>query len=180
MNIYDDLHYAKWQNIHCFCYKQVPYEIRRWLSFPGSMTKKMRAISREGVHVNILKHGWGKLTPSEQDSLQSKQTTVVVREIEMLSGNEVWMVARTAMPPDSLLGKWRRLQRLGTKPLGDLLFKDPQLKRSPFEFQLLRQKNGLDIWARRSIFYLTTGPILLTEVFTPLMWERVLSHETNL
>lgn len=147
--------------------------MRDWLCFPGSMTQRMRAISTN-IQIIVLQNQLGLLSREEQNSLKiPHRKSVLIREIEMFCNNELWITARTAMPLESLQGKWRKLKNLGNKPLGDMLFKDAKIQRSPFQFQLLCDDKGFDVWARRSLFYLDQRPILLTEVFSSSMWKSI-------
>lgn len=183
MNIYKLLPFARWRSFPCFTYKVVPNKIRAWLCYQGSMTQKIRSISPD-IKIDVVQHKWDIPCFQEREALRLLQQPALVREIRMLCNNEVWIIARTVIPSSALLGKWLALKRLGNKPLGDFLFKDPNVARSQFEFQLLgphQSKNKMDdfafteeLWARRSLFYLNGKSILLTEVFMPCMWRTIL------
>ena len=44
-----------------------------------------------------------------------------------------WVFARTLIPARTLRGRGRRLTRLGSRPLGQVLFADPKVRRDPVE-----------------------------------------------
>jgi chorismate--pyruvate lyase len=84
----------------------------------------------------------------------------------------------------ALRGRWRWLAGLGTRPLGEALFSDPQVRRGPLRFRRLRAPDrryrgaaaalsarGLPVpqslWARRSVFSAGGWQLLVTEVFLP-------------
>lgn len=102
----------------------------------------------------------------------------LVREVFLLCYGRPWVFARTVIPAHTLLGKHRRLSRLGNRSLGALLFADKSMRRSAVEIacitsgQLLFEsatrnlpEKSKAIWGRRSKFYLKNKPLLLSEIF---------------
>ncbi len=84
------------------------------------------------------------------------------------------------MPLKTLTGAERRFQRLGGKPLGDVLFSGKPKARGPLEIARILPQHRLfrlaiadldvesrELWGRRSVFYLHAKPMLVTEVFLP-------------
>ena len=78
------------------------------------------------------------------------------------------------IPAGSLHGKLRHLRGLENQSLGALLFKDPDLKRSPFQVAKLpgdsnyiypNLRQDAPAWARRSRFLLYGFPLMVSEVF---------------
>ena len=70
--------------------------------------------------------------------------------------------------------------RLGTRPLGELLFADPSMRRETMEIAVLGRGTALyrlalrgvpvrptAIWGRRSVFRLDRQPLLVNEIFLP-------------
>ncbi len=103
-----------------------------------------------------------------------------VREVQLLCSDRPWVFARTLIPPPTLNGRGRRLTRLGTRPLGEVLFADPGAHRGPVEIarivagQTLHQRafTGFveppdPIWGRRSVFRIDGRPLLVCEIFLP-------------
>ena len=104
----------------------------------------------------------------------------LVREVELLCGGVPWVFARTLIPARSLRGPVRRLTRLGTKPLGAVLFSDPKVERGRMQIAHLFPRHPLfssavarleqvpqDIWGRRTLYYLDRRPLLVNELFLP-------------
>jgi len=100
----------------------------------------------------------------------------------MGSEEELWMFARTVIPLETLTGSAQRLAKIDKKPIGKILFGrngavrktlqvdriDPsQVKTNRFNFAHFKGKENFDLWRRRSIFELETGPILISEIFLP-------------
>ena len=57
-----------------------------------------------------------------------------MREVTLHEEGLPLLQARTVIPDWSPANPWSELQRLGSRPLGEILFSDPLLERSEFEF----------------------------------------------
>lgn len=162
----------------------IPVYLRPWLLDPGSTTKRFRALGRETFSVQVLKQGWETNFSDERSLLKiSARAKTLVREVLIYCNGQAWMFARTIFPASSLTGPNKYLkQALDERPLGDLLYSEPSLRRSEFELSLLQLEpyefmmdsrvRGYftePLWARRSLFFLHDKPILLTEVFLPAL-----------
>ena len=79
--------------------------------------------------------------------------------------------ARTVIPDWSPDNPWSELQRLGSRPLGEILFRNSGLERSEFEFTLgpgwraPETPPGSDQLARRCVYRRLGAALLLTERF---------------
>lgn len=104
----------------------------------------------------------------------------LVREVYLLCRRTPLVFAHSVFDPRALRGAWRRVARLGSRPLGAALFADPRIKRHPLRRKKLNRTHELHqracaalrskpthLWARRSLFTLHNSPILVTEVFLP-------------
>lgn len=150
-------------------HSQLPPPWRTWLLTEGSLTKRLIRASQGDFRIQILSQYWGPAWPSEQRALDlNSRQQVLIREIAMICRGEAWVVARTIIPPRTLSGPRRRLKSLGQTPLGRYLFRHRTLERSPLEIAPL-STNGDQIqsWGRRSIFYLSGRPLLVSEFFLP-------------
>lgn len=173
---------STWRPSRCISRNKISPQLRSWLFDPDSTTSRFRKISKNLV-VKVLKQAW--MIPNEDERLFLKllpRQFAFIREVEIYCDDIPCMTARTVIPRSSLTGKNRRLLfELDERPLGELLFRDSTLKRSEFEFSLVKpcqkeyesiakfcDQNHAAIWARRSQFFLSGKPLLLTEIFLPL------------
>lgn len=152
-----------WRHFRCMSSK-VFSQIDGWLLDPSSTTQRVKSIAG-GFCVRVLMQAWLLPSHSEASLLGIPQYEVaLIREVELSCGDEVWMYGRSVFPNNTLTGKEKRLYKLGNQPLGEVLFADPTMRRSDFELARLA-----NLWARRSVFYLSEKPLLLTEIFLPVM-----------
>jgi len=109
----------------------------------------------------------------------------LVREVRLIcEGQGAWVFARTLIPVAGLRGRASRLTRLGSRPLGQLLFSEPGVHRGETEMTLLDTRHALYhaalageglgqgkrpaiLWGRRTLFRLGNCPLLVNEIFLP-------------
>jgi chorismate--pyruvate lyase len=159
--------------------------IQNWLKTPSSLTAKLKDLC-PNLEVVVLSEKWEvpMVNEAQQLGLEIDQE-VWVRCVFLKCHDRFWIYARTVIPDLSPNNPWQELQNLGNKPLGEILFDMPSVKRSAFEFS----KDSLAIWphlmdnlqdktlaqkpgfARRSSFKQKGAPLLLTEVFLPSLLE---------
>lgn len=108
----------------------------------------------------------------------------------MLWGNGQGVVfAHSVLPKASLRGAWAGLSRLGSKPLGAMLFANPKVQRTALSYKKISANHALYrqaiakltkappyLWARRSMFSIRGANqigqrIMVTEVFLPHLLE---------
>lgn len=160
---------------------KAPSHLRAWLMLSGSMTDYLRGVSHNTLQVKILNQSWGKATLSECKALGLPYPSLTyIRETVLYAYGKPWMYGRSIFPIKSLTGKNKfLLKALDHRPLGDLLYRDPNLLRGKFEFNyytkttkysvldLFLKKNSHDLWARRSVFSFNKKPLLVTEILLP-------------
>lgn len=154
---------------------QVPRNLRDWLLDPGSLTRRLVTVSEGHFRVQVLRQGFMHALPVERHELAlGLREWPFVREVLLRCHEEPWVFARTLIPATSLQGRMRALTRLGSRPLGAVLFSDPQVRRGPIAVSRLRANTfGIadqpnpDLWGRRSLFYLADLPLLVSEYFLP-------------
>lgn len=176
----------KWRPLVCWSTTSIPAELLPWLADPGSMTKRLRQASQQSFHVQVLKCHWSQagVTEAMRLNLQRRQRTYI-REVLLFVDEKPWVYGRTIIPLTSLVGKNGSLLSLGTRPLGELLFSDPQVTRSVFEIASLQPNeheynavtehlniHPAELWARRSVFHLHQQPLLVTEVMLPDLMSK--------
>lgn len=133
-----------------------------WLLEVDSMTRRFECHC-QAVTVNLLREEF--VSPediAEEVALLPPESRYWLREIELCADGVPWLVARTLVPESTLVGPERKLQQLGSVPLGRYLFATSALTR---DFIEVGQCAGL--WGRRSRLRLSGKPLLLTELFLP-------------
>ena len=150
---------------------RIPRHWQAWLQDKGSLTQRLIHASDGHFSVRVISNRWGIPSQSEAEALMLKpRQRAIIREVELLCHNQVWVCARSIIPHSTLTGRLRQFKNIGTKPLGALLFKHPNMIRGALEVTSLPQINSHQRhWARRSVFYLDGKGILVTEVFMPPM-----------
>ncbi|MBR9859062.1 MAG: chorismate lyase [Gammaproteobacteria bacterium] len=150
-----------------------------WLQDTGSLTERLRRHCRQ-FRVQLQR-------TTAEISLTSTQAAWIgadrafCREVLLLCDEQPWVYASSLYSPTTLHAV-PALGGLGQRALGELLFEDPQLLRSEFEFaqltapqwqQLTRMQDIAppaedDLpWARRSLLSTGSAGVLVTELFLP-------------
>lgn len=154
---------------------RVPRGLREWLLDAGSLTRRLVAVSGGDFRVQLLRQGFLPALPMERTELDlATREWPFVREVLLRCHDQPWVFARTLIPRPTLQGRARALTHLGVKPLGAVLFSDPQVRRGPIAVARLAPArlglamgNDTPIWGRRSVFYLSGLPLLVSEYFLP-------------
>jgi chorismate--pyruvate lyase len=153
------------------------YQTRRWLLDEGSLTKRLVAASQH-FHVRVLGQYFARPHQNETRLLHLPQRQhCLIREVILHCDQRPVVFARSLMPLDTLNGPFRYLRKLGSLPLGALLFADPGLKREEFEIAYagaasfdvpsLLGPQPEALWGRRSKFRLRGKQLLVGEIFLP-------------
>ncbi len=169
------LTFIHWQDFRRLNQQQLPYSVRPWLLDRRSLTARLMAASGGDFRVERISQGWQVPTLDEALLLKLKpRQKALVREVLLYCHNEPWVYARSVIPAASLAGKLRFLRKLKNSALGGLLFKDPNLQRSPFEVAAIQLPddnipidNESKVYGRRSLFHLYHQPLLVAEIFLP-------------
>ena len=146
---------------------------REWLSYKGSLTKKLKHHANGDFRVELLFQGFQKVSFSEQRSLRlSTRRWALVREVALWVKGSVWVYARTVIPLSTLKGKLGVLQNLGNRPLGEQLFANPTMQREAMMFATVTSNHlpaalsqCKPLGGRRTLFKLNHKPLLVCEIF---------------
>lgn len=162
--------------------REMPTGMSKWLLDSGSLTRRViQVCGKACFRVRLLHQGWGMSLDSERRLLRSRRGVIMlIREVELLCNDVPWVFARTLIPATSLQRSVRRLTHLGERPLGAVLFSDPKVHRGVTQFARLQPGQPLfqaacshleepppALWARRTLFTLSTRPLLVNEIFLP-------------
>ena len=157
---------------------------RDWLLDGSSLTRRLIAICGGDFQVEVTRQKWERPMRNEARALTiASDQHALVREVRLLCDGVPWVFARTVIPLATLRGRQKRLRYLGEKPLGAYLFADPRMRRASLEVahiepgQILfrRAASGSkaeSIWGRRSLFLLSNKPLLVSEIFLPILLEH--------
>lgn len=137
-----------------------------WLLDPGSLTRRLQALSNGDFHVQVLDERWMRGNPAHLGIFAERYRSRMMwsRRVLLCGGGEPWVAAHSLIPVDSLRGELRQLVKLRDRPLGGFLFKYPQLRR-----QLPQVAPLAGHWGRRSMFYLREKPVLVAEFYLPAL-----------
>ncbi|HID49464.1 MAG TPA: chorismate lyase [Chromatiales bacterium] len=161
----------------------VPAGVAGWLFDPGSLTRRVKEICSGRFHVEVITQGWGRPMLNEAMRLGVRENRqALIREVYLYCDETPVVYARTIIPHTTLRGRQRHLAHLGSRPLGEVLFADPDMRRDEVEVARIRPADRLfhiatatlagspeEIWGRRSVFYTGRKPLLVNEVFLPTL-----------
>ncbi len=136
--------------------------------------------------MQVQRQGWQGAAPSERLILgMPPRLKALLREVELRCDGQPWVFARTLIPATSLAGGARRLAHLGDKPLGAVLFADPNTQRLAVEVARITPRHALfmsacshlqapppEVWGRRTLFAFAGQKLLVNEIFLPPIPER--------
>ncbi len=161
----------------------VPGGLREWLFDRSSLTRRVQEACGPHFRVELLEQGWRRPYAEEARRLGLRAgARALVRHVYLSCGTRPWVFARTIIPHHTLSGTGRHLARLGTRPLGAVLFADPGACRQAMEFTAVGGLGAMypaaaaassdRLWGRRSLFCLHAKPLLVSEFFLPALVER--------
>lgn len=167
-----------------------PGRLRAELLEPGSLTRRVRKACPGAFEIVPVAQGKGRPTAEEGRHLDLRtRASALIREVHLCCREQPLVFARSVIPWRCLTGRWRRIARLGAKPLGEALFADGRVTRSHMEIFRARVGDrihdrvvraggdpGDTVWGRRSVFHLPAGPILVAELFLPAFTDTLLTR----
>ncbi len=170
-----------WQGLCQWHSPPIPRDIAPWLTDKASLTARLRSLYGTDFSVRVLQQTWMRPQFGEAHLLSMQRGEVAwVREVHLLCRARACVFARTVIPRSTLQGRRRRLARLGARPLGEVLFADPSMRRDEVQIARIDQGSPLyrtalqtrpdqppAIWGRRSVFHLEDHPLLVSEIFLP-------------
>lgn len=166
-----------WRELHRYTNAELSPHIRPWLLDPGSLTARLIKASGGDFRVKVLQQSWQRPRFSERQLLRlPDRERAIVREVELVCCGEPWVFARSVIPASSLQGRLRHLRKFKNSALGAMLFSDPGMHRAPYELAAIEGcaqaippalRTDETLWGRRSCFYLSGLPLMVSEIFLP-------------
>ena len=175
-----------WRTREMLMGRTIAAEISPWLFERGSLTRRILLHCRNTFRVEVLSQQWQRpmLNEALRLGVQPEQHALI-REVLLYCGDTPWVFARSILPRQTLTGPDLFLAKLGNRPLGEILFSDPNITRDTLEIAVIKKNQHMfssateclntspeSIWARRSVFYLHKKPLLVNEVFLPGLVEQ--------
>lgn len=155
-------------------YRTVPMPVRSWLYEPGSLTLRLQRACGADFSVAVLGQGWTRPFIGESRLLGlAPGSSCLVREVALMRADEPLVLARSIIPAATLRGGDPGLSRLGSRPLGEVLFACPHLRRTRLQLARVRAREFrgkaplASVWGRRSLYSIAAGELLVCEFFLP-------------
>ena len=182
---------SAWNRVDSGELHQAPRKWQSWLSDTGSLTQKIESVIGQKLEVLVLRDCRQNLNGDESRYFRFKIKRCRIREVLLCANGMPLVIARSVIPSSSSSGSNHGVLRLGSKPLGAVLFAKTRMhsKKKP-----IREIAGLDkqsalwkkcfqqysslpsvSWARRTLYQLKGRPLLVSEVFLPTL----LSYPSN-
>lgn len=173
-----------WKSPASLPISSLPPSLRELLLERGSLTRRLQRHFGTPIEVRIKRRYWDRPTPDEARLLGvTRQARAFIREVTLSCRGVPCVYARTVIPRATLRGRYRLLERLGNRPLGELLFSMRGMKRGPMRIARLGNDALLNRlagrggrsaaaprWGRRSLFLLGGRPLIVYEIFVQDSW----------
>jgi chorismate--pyruvate lyase len=176
---------SAWNRVGSGEIHRAPRKWQPWLSDTGSLTQKIEQAIGQKLEVQVLRDCPQSLNSDESRYFHFRIRRCRVREVLLCANNVPLVMAHSVIPTFSASGSNHAVLRLGTKPLGAVLFAKTQKHSTP---KLPRDIARLDrssalwkrcsknypglnspLWARRTLYQLKGHPILVNEIFLPAL-----------
>ena len=175
--------------------RQVPPSLsstqKSWLLRPGALTTSLRQLGQ--VKLQVIHERPEGLSRDEAGSMeQAPRSAVWVREVLMSIHDIPCVFARSLTPLMASHGTWQGIRKLRTRPLADILYHEPSIRRSAFEVARIQRHMPLygtylktqsnpslalpTLLARRSVFWRGGQPLLVSECFLPAFWRMLFTY----
>lgn len=150
---------------------------KEWLLETGSLTAKLKQVYNT-VSVEVLNESVLTLPIEVARLLECEPTSALCREVLLYGDNQVKVYAQSWIPI-AQLDKSNELLTLGNKPLGEYIFKHPDLLRGEIAVCELDLKSPLAVLldnlklplesckSRYSVFQLNGVKLFVSETFLP-------------
>ena len=155
-----------------------------WIYETSSLTQRLKRGCGIQFRVALLRQVWVRPWPEEARILNAEANRyALVREVLLSCGKQALILARTIIPRDTLRGAQRKLSSLGTRPLGEVIFTYPSLKRHRLDIvkvqatdwnSCVRDRLSIQqpVWGRRTVYSIADRKLLVCEFFLPAVLKR--------
>ena len=136
--------------------------IKSWLIEKGPITKRIK--SEESFKLNLIKDEISAVDDSEKKFLEESSDKIKVREVILMGNNIPRVYAKSLIPIRTIENGFSRLGKLGTKPLGDILFEKEIFKKTDVVYAQFQDKDSI-FWGRKTKYIVKNMPLSVMEVF---------------
>lgn len=172
-----------WNRVDSGEIHQAPRKWQSWLGDTGSLTQKIEQVIGQKLEVQVLHDCRQNLNSDESRYFHLQTQRCRIREVLLCANGTPLVMARSIIPTLSSSGSNQSVLRLGSKPLGAVLFSKTRkrsktkslreitrLNKSSTLWQQCFKKYGQSpspLWARRTLYKLKGRPLLVCEIFLP-------------
>lgn len=136
--------------------------IKSWLLEKGPITKRIS--KNYEFELNLLKDDIASINQEERDFLCHDGRDIKVREVILLGDRSPLVYAKSLIPCATIKYGFAKLGKLGTKPLGDILFeKEIFFKTNVIYAEFSYNENNF--WGRKTRYLVKDLPLSVMEVF---------------
>jgi chorismate--pyruvate lyase len=170
---------SRWLTRRQLFNQTVPHVLLDWLFDSSSLTARLQRRCPGQFRVELISQKIEKPRLDEISLLGLRHgDSALVRQVRLLCADICVVCARTVIPLSTLSGKERSYANLGNRPLGAMLFADRSMRRGPVMVSRLNEADALfkytgivqgDIWGRRSVFFVSDKPLLVSEYYLPVL-----------
>jgi len=160
-----------WLNLDHTVLHAAPLVWQDWLSNTHSLTQLIAEKTQATVTVEVLSDCRQSLLADEAALFGHSMRRCRIREVYLCVNDVPVVFARSILPTSSSTGVNRDVLQLGSKPLGEVLFKKGV---APIILREITEIPGLG-WGRRSLYQLKGHPILISEFFLPELLDQMKS-----
>lgn len=158
--------------------------VQSWIYESGSITQRLRSLYGSDVAVRVLFQKWCIPYLSERKSLGlSGHQFNLCREVLIHANGIPLVLARTIIPTQTIKVAPRKLSRLGTRPLGEVIFSYPELERLSLDVSLIKPSEWTQsahdtaninrpVTGRRTLYAIANHQLLVSEFFLPELFRQ--------
>ena len=174
-----------WNRVGSGAIHLAPRQLQTWLGDTGSLTRKLEVAFKSRIEVQVLADRLQTIHSDESRFFHGRTKRCRVREVLLLVDGQPIVIARSIIPTLTASGSNHTILKLGTKPLGAVLFQGHNRNRNRIKaHREIAQLDGRHplwkhchrhfpemprgSWARRTLYHLKGHPLLVNEVFLTL------------
>jgi chorismate--pyruvate lyase len=168
-----------WQENRQGLRHKIPENVQSWTYESDSLTQRLRDFYGTSVAVKILLQRWQTPFLSERRLLKLPEHQYnLTREVLLHANGKPLILARTIIPAATVKTAKSNLSKLGSRPLGEIIFSYPKLERIAMDITLIDRSTwtqsaiaevGINqpIWGRRTVYAIAHKQMLVSEFFLP-------------